>query len=167
MKIVLFWVITLRVVVIYYRCFGTTYRSHLQGSRIVYPWKWVGKSVRNYRYSLRNNPEECTSHLLSRGSLKSFIFWACVCTLCCTACKAHASCVWCHLWPEWLYYIFFPRYLIKGTIFEERFFNINCVFSFCLQVLYETFLFMKIMQHYVVINIHMFSCKVPVILVRF
>jgi len=30
----LFWVITQRVVVILYRRFGTTYRSHLQGSRI-------------------------------------------------------------------------------------------------------------------------------------
>ena len=28
----LFWVVAQRVVVIYYRRFGTTYRSHLQGS---------------------------------------------------------------------------------------------------------------------------------------
>jgi len=32
---VLFWVITQRVVVIYYWRFGTTYRSHHQGSRII------------------------------------------------------------------------------------------------------------------------------------
>jgi len=31
---VLLWVITQQVVVIYYRRFGTTYQSHLQGSRI-------------------------------------------------------------------------------------------------------------------------------------
>ena len=30
----LFWIITQRVGVIYYRRFGTTYRSHLQGSRV-------------------------------------------------------------------------------------------------------------------------------------
>jgi len=30
----LFWYITLRIVVIPYRHFGTTYRCHLQGSRI-------------------------------------------------------------------------------------------------------------------------------------
>ena len=30
----LFWAITLQVVVIPYRCFGTTYRSYLQRSRI-------------------------------------------------------------------------------------------------------------------------------------
>jgi hypothetical protein len=34
MRNVLFGVITQRVVVISYRCFGTNYRSHLQGSRI-------------------------------------------------------------------------------------------------------------------------------------
>ena len=34
---VLFWVITLRVLAITYRRFGTTYRSHLQGSRIQEP----------------------------------------------------------------------------------------------------------------------------------
>jgi len=33
----IFWVITLRVVVIYYRRFGTTYRSCPQGSRILEP----------------------------------------------------------------------------------------------------------------------------------
>ena len=33
LRTALFWVITQRVVVICYRRFGTTYRSHLQGSR--------------------------------------------------------------------------------------------------------------------------------------
>jgi len=35
MRTALFWVIMQRVVVIPYRCFGTTYRSHLQGSEIL------------------------------------------------------------------------------------------------------------------------------------
>jgi len=34
MRTALFWVVTQRVVVIPYGCFGTTYRSHLQGLRI-------------------------------------------------------------------------------------------------------------------------------------
>jgi hypothetical protein len=34
MRTAVFWVITQRVVVISYRRFGTTYRSHLQGSKI-------------------------------------------------------------------------------------------------------------------------------------
>jgi hypothetical protein len=44
--------------------FGTTCRSHLQGS---------GRSetsVINYNYWLRNNPEERSFHLLRSGSLK-------------------------------------------------------------------------------------------------
>jgi hypothetical protein len=49
------WAITQRAVVIYYRRFGTTYRSHIQRSRI---------KARNYHYSLRNNPEERSSHIL-------------------------------------------------------------------------------------------------------
>jgi hypothetical protein len=39
----LFWVITQRVVAISYRRFGTTYRSHLQGSRIQKKKKGVQK----------------------------------------------------------------------------------------------------------------------------
>jgi hypothetical protein len=34
MRTVLLWAITQRVVGVYYRRFGTTYRSHLQGSEI-------------------------------------------------------------------------------------------------------------------------------------
>jgi hypothetical protein len=35
LRTALFWIITQRVVAIYYRRFGKTYRSHLQGSRIL------------------------------------------------------------------------------------------------------------------------------------
>jgi len=58
------WVITQTVVVLCYRRFGTTYRSHLLG---------IGPetSVRNYHHSLRNNPEERSSHILRGWSLKS------------------------------------------------------------------------------------------------
>ena len=45
----LFWTITQRVVVIPYRRFGTTYRSHLQGHA------GPEKSVWNCHYSLRNS----------------------------------------------------------------------------------------------------------------
>jgi hypothetical protein len=57
LKIVFFWVITQRVVVISYRRFGTSYGSET--------------SIRNYNYSLRNKPEECISRLLRGGSLIS------------------------------------------------------------------------------------------------
>jgi hypothetical protein len=70
----LFWVITQWVVVICYRRFVTTYRSHLQGPRNqkMAPerlFRNVGK--RNYHFLLRNNPEERRSHLLCVGRRKS------------------------------------------------------------------------------------------------
>jgi len=45
----LFWAMTQRVEVIPYRRFGTAYRSHLQ-----------------YHYTVHNNPEQRSSHLLPR-----------------------------------------------------------------------------------------------------
>jgi hypothetical protein len=77
MRTALFWVITQRIVVIYYRRFGTTYRTHPQGSRIhswtlrMGPIGYPERSVRNYHYSLRYNPEERSSQLLRGGRLKS------------------------------------------------------------------------------------------------
>ena len=63
--------------VISYRRFGTNYRSNLffwgGGScpMKMGPMGCPDMSVRNYHYSLRNNPEEHSSHLLRGGSLKS------------------------------------------------------------------------------------------------
>jgi hypothetical protein len=61
-----------------YRRFGTTYRSHPQEwFKILEPCLKMGSidcsetSVRNYHYSLRNNPEERSSQLLRAGSLIS------------------------------------------------------------------------------------------------
>ena len=69
----LFWVITQRVVIIFNPRFGTIYRFHLQGPRNqnLGPIGCPETSVRNYHYSLRNDPEECSSHLLRDESLKS------------------------------------------------------------------------------------------------
>ena len=64
----LFRVIKQGVVVIYYRRFGTTYRFHFQGSGL---YRNVGKI--NYHYSLRNDAEERSCHLLRGGSLKSLV----------------------------------------------------------------------------------------------
>jgi hypothetical protein len=67
------WVITQRVVVIL-----TTFRDNLSvpSSGVKKTWKdgpisCFETSVINYRYSLSNNPEECSSHLLRGGSLQS------------------------------------------------------------------------------------------------
>jgi len=67
----LFCVITQRVVVISYRRFGTTYRSHLQGPFRERTVSCPETSAKNYHYSLRNNTEERRSHLLRGGKLKS------------------------------------------------------------------------------------------------
>jgi hypothetical protein len=75
----LFWVITQRAVVIYYRHFGITNISVPSSVN-----KTLGflttedgaigcpeTTTINYHYSLRNNPEERSSHLLRGRSLKS------------------------------------------------------------------------------------------------
>jgi len=69
--------------------FGTTYQSYPQGSRFfrrnLSSWlSWPLKmgptgcsetSVMNYHYTLHNIPEQCRSHLLHSGSLKSLILY--------------------------------------------------------------------------------------------
>jgi hypothetical protein len=79
----LFCDITQRVVVISCRRFGTSYWSHLWGLRILECWNFrplkmasIGcpeTSVRNYHYSLHNNPKQPGSNLLRCGILKSFL----------------------------------------------------------------------------------------------
>jgi hypothetical protein len=54
----LFWDITQRRVVILYRRFGTTYRSHLQGSLKMGRKVCFETSVQNYHSTLRNIAEE-------------------------------------------------------------------------------------------------------------
>jgi hypothetical protein len=77
---VLFRDVTSRWVVVLYRCFGTSYRFHLQGSRSprrTYCLLKVGQkncpetSIQKYHSTLRNAPEERRSHLQRGGSLKS------------------------------------------------------------------------------------------------
>jgi hypothetical protein len=77
----LFWDITQRMVVIPCWRFGRTGWYKLQGSgnsRFLDSWPlkmgpigYPETSVRNYHHTLRNNQEECKSHLLHGGSLKS------------------------------------------------------------------------------------------------
>jgi hypothetical protein len=69
----LFWVVTQEVVVIPYQRFGTTYQSHLKGLK-----DGIGcpeTSVRNYHYSLHNNPDKRNSHIPRGGSRNSFVFF--------------------------------------------------------------------------------------------
>jgi len=74
--------------------------------------------------------------------------------------------IYCHLLPVWLYSIF-PYYHITGAIFGEKLLNTKCVFWFSLQLLSETFLILRRTQRDIIINVRRYSCKVPVIVVRF
>jgi hypothetical protein len=73
-------VITQRGVVISYRRFGTTHRSHLQSSSIfsltlrTEPVSCPEMLVINYHFYLRNNPKQLNSQILRGGNLKSRMF---------------------------------------------------------------------------------------------
>jgi hypothetical protein len=57
------------MVVIYYRGFGTTFRSNLTGSMKKEPISFPTKSVRNYPNTLLHIPEERKCQLFRDGSL--------------------------------------------------------------------------------------------------
>ena len=62
--------------------------------------------------------------------------------------------------------IFFPHYLINGTIFGKKSLNTKCVFWFSLQLLSETFLIVRRTERYVIKNVYRSACKVPVIVIQ-
>jgi len=70
----LFWVTTQQAVPTPYRRFGTTIDPIFKGQESG-PIVCTETSVWNCHYSLRNNPEERSSHLLRGGSLKSRIVY--------------------------------------------------------------------------------------------
>ena len=63
MRKAFFRALTKPAVIIFYWCFETTYRSHLQGSSPLNmgPIGCPETSVRNYYYLLHNSTEECSS----------------------------------------------------------------------------------------------------------
>jgi hypothetical protein len=90
MRSVLFWDITQRRVVIIYRCFGTTYLSHLQGSRSPRRKELLHfdfltledgtircpeTSVKDCYLTLCNIPEARRSHHQRTARLKCQHFW--------------------------------------------------------------------------------------------
>jgi hypothetical protein len=91
-------------------------------------------------------------------------FWVCVCSLSYPACNAHAPC--CLLWTVRLYSIL-PHYLINGIIFGEKkhYWTRNVCFDFLYIVCLKHI--QRRNERYVIISVHMSSCNVPVILLRF
>ena len=56
--------------------------------------------------------------------------------------------------------IFFRHYLINGTISgKKHLLNIKCVFRFSLQILSKTFLILRRIDRYIVINVKMSAVK--------
>jgi len=101
MRTALFWVITQRIVVIFYRRFGTTYRYHLQGSTIPLP---PPKKVRS-------------SHLLSDRSLKSHLGGFVVLPSCCSCNRNHNPCQSAPMIYEGKH-VAKPRYLSTKVVHE-------------------------------------------------
>jgi len=64
--------------------------------------------------------------------------------------------------------LIFPLYLINSTIFcEKKFLSLKHVFWFCLKLSFAIFLNIRRIQRYMIINVYLSSCKVPIILVTF
>jgi len=76
------------------------------------------KEERPAMYVWHNTVARSCNHCLQWKSSKYYIFWMCVCSLSYPACNAHEP--YCHQWPARLYNIFFPHYLINGTIIEYK-----------------------------------------------
>jgi hypothetical protein len=86
------------------------------------------------------------------------IFWTCVCILSYLAFNVHEL-YYSHLWPVWLYHVF-SYYLINTTIFGKKLLNINCVFWFSLQRLFETILIVRRIQRDSTINLRTSSYEI-------
>jgi hypothetical protein len=87
----------------------------------------------------------------------------CVCSLTYPACNAHAP--YCYLWPAWLCNVF-PRYLIKGTVFERHVTEHKmCILIFSPN-LAETFLILTRNERDMMRNVRRSSYTVAVINVR-
>jgi hypothetical protein len=85
-----------------------------------------------------------------------------VCMLTFSVCHAHVP----HcLRPVWLHHVFW-RYPVYNKIFGKKTQHKMCVLIFS-TTLFETFLILRRIQWYIVINVEASSCKVPAVFVDF
>jgi hypothetical protein len=99
------------------------------------------------------------------GKVVWIAYYVCTFSLSFPTWKAHAPCyiVICDLSGSTE---FFPHYLINGKIFGKKLLNVKFLFWFTVQTLSETFLLLRRIRKYVIINMCRFSYKIPGILVR-
>jgi hypothetical protein len=72
-----------------------------------------------------------------------------------------------HVRPVQFYHVC-PHYLTNGTTFgEKKLLKTKCVFWLSLQLLSETIYILRIIQWDMIIQLHMPSCKVSLIFIRF
>jgi hypothetical protein len=112
---------------------------------------YISKLVtRNNRANVRITLQWQAKPLLWKSNV---ILSKCVCRLSYLPFQAHAPfyTVTCGL-SGWT--IFFPHYLINGTIFGNTLLYIKCVFLFSLQLLSEIFLILRIIQRDILIDAH-------------
>jgi hypothetical protein len=100
--------------------------------------------------------------IFSAESNKYEILWVCVFSLSYPAAKRKRLVILSSV-ALWLLNIPIQGHDIRG----KKLFNIKCVFWFSLQLLSVTFLILRIVRRDIIITLHRFSCKAPVILVRF
>jgi len=66
--------------------------------------------------------------------------------------------LYCHLWPVWTYHIFL-HFLTNGTIFGKKLLHTKCVFRLYLQLMFKTFLILRIIQRDMIKNVYWSSWK--------
>jgi hypothetical protein len=75
--------------------------------------------------------------------------------------QSSCAVVCCLFWPVWLYHIFstlsHKRHVFRRNVTEHK---------SCVLISLQTFLIVRRIERDVIINVHMSSCQVPVILVR-
>ena len=79
--------------------------------------------------------------------------------------KFSCAALYCHLWPLWLYHIF-PRISYVVRFLDNTYWTQNLCYDFIYNFS-ETFYVLMRIQRDIIKNVHISSCKVAVIHVRF
>lgn len=128
--------------------------KHIDGHSRIYG-NVSNKSGNKYE----GNTETFSLNHYCSGEAESIIYFECICSLVCPACKVH-------LWPVWLYIQHstrsHKRHNFQGKCIEHK----MRVFTYSI-TLYKLSFIIRSSQRDILIYAHMSSCKLPVIPVVF